>query len=196
MTRNGSAYPLPRSAHHTTDSVSLSLPILGTPRTSSSNGVGQYTENIRGTRGRLEAQVDQLLRTPTAQLAVNGGSQHPDKRKAGGHGPTLADEVEHLLPTPAVNDMGEGKTPEQWDAWTSRMRAKHGNGNGHGASLAIEAQRTLLPTPTARDEVASGGSQPGYVTLTDATVRTRMGTRPNPRHGDPTDLQSNDGRLF
>ena len=38
-----------------------------------------------------------LFRTPTAQLAVNGGSQHPDKRKAGGHGPTLADEVEHLL---------------------------------------------------------------------------------------------------
>ena len=43
-----------------------------------------------------------LFRTPTSQLAVNGGSQHPDKRKAGGHGPTLADEVEHLLPTPAA----------------------------------------------------------------------------------------------
>ncbi|WP_413100858.1 hypothetical protein [Streptomyces sp. Inha503] len=39
-----------------------------------------------------------LLKTPTAQLAVNGGSQHPDKRREGGHGPTLADEVEHLLP--------------------------------------------------------------------------------------------------
>lgn len=38
-----------------------------------------------------------VLRTPTAQLAVNGGSQHPDKRKAGGHSPTLADQVEHLL---------------------------------------------------------------------------------------------------
>lgn len=39
-----------------------------------------------------------VLRTPTASLATNGGSQHPAKRKAGGHGPTLADEVEHLLP--------------------------------------------------------------------------------------------------
>jgi len=47
-----------------------------------------------------------LLKTPTAQLAVNGGSQHPDKRKAGGHGPTLADEVEHLLPTPRATDTG------------------------------------------------------------------------------------------
>lgn len=53
-----------------------------------------------------------------------------------------------LLPTPAVNDMGEGKTPEAWDEWTAKMKAAHGNGNGHGASLSIEAQR-LLPTPTA-----------------------------------------------
>ena len=55
-----------------------------------------------------------------------------------------------LLPTPAVNDMGAGKTVEQWDAWTAKMKAAHGNGNGHGASLAIEAQR-LLPTPVASD---------------------------------------------
>ena len=48
-----------------------------------------------------------LFRTPTSQLAANGGSQHPDKRRAGGHGPTLADEVEWLLlPTPAANDTG------------------------------------------------------------------------------------------
>ena len=51
-----------------------------------------------------------LFRTPTSQLAVNGGSQHPDKRKAGGHGPTLADEVEHLLPTPKASD-GEWGLP-------------------------------------------------------------------------------------
>lgn len=87
-----------------------------------------------------------LLKTPTSQLGTNGGSQHPDKRKAGGHGPTLADEVEHLLPTPAVNDMGAGKTVEQWDSWTARMRQEHRNGNGHGKSLAIEALRYSAPT--------------------------------------------------
>ena len=53
---------------------------------------------------RTIAPASLLLRTPTAQLATNGGSQHPDKRKAGGHGPTLADEVEHLLPTPTARD--------------------------------------------------------------------------------------------
>lgn len=38
-----------------------------------------------------------LLLTPTANLGKNGGSQHPDKRRAGGHGPTLADQVEWEL---------------------------------------------------------------------------------------------------
>lgn len=50
-----------------------------------------------------------LLRTPTAQLAVNGGSQPPAKRLAGGHQPTLADQVEHdlpVLPTPRTTDRG------------------------------------------------------------------------------------------
>jgi DNA (cytosine-5)-methyltransferase 1 len=46
--------------------------------------------------------------------------------------------------------MGAGKTVEAWDAWTARMQARHGNGNGHGASLSIEALR-LLPTPRATD---------------------------------------------
>jgi hypothetical protein len=55
--------------------------------------------NGNGMGTPLAIAVKQLMRTPTAQLASNGGSQHPDKRKAGGHGPTLADEVEHLLLT-------------------------------------------------------------------------------------------------
>lgn len=52
--------------------------------------------------------------------------------------------VTPLLPTPAVNDMGAGKTVEAWDAWTAAMQAKHGNGNGHGKSLAIEAARLAV----------------------------------------------------
>lgn len=39
----------------------------------------------------------------------------------------------------------------------------------------------LLPTPTAMDAKASGGSTPSDVTLTDAIIRTRLGTQPNPR---------------
>ena len=35
-----------------------------------------------------------LLPTPTANFGTNGGSQHPAKRRAGGHSPNLADVVE------------------------------------------------------------------------------------------------------
>ena len=46
--------------------------------------------------------------------------------------------------------MGRGKTVEDWDAWTAAMQQRHGNGNGHGKSLEIEAQR-LLPTPRVQN---------------------------------------------
>lgn len=81
-----------------------------------------------------------LLKTPTAQLAINGGSQHPDKRKAGGHGPTLADEIEHLLPTPAAMNPNDGESVETWEARRLRTKERVGNGNGFGTPLAIAVQ--------------------------------------------------------
>ena len=74
-----------------------------------------------------------LLKTPTAQLAINGGSQHPDKRREGGHGPTLADQVEHLLPTPRATDGTKGGP----------------NQRGSSGDLMLPSAVTLLPTPTA-----------------------------------------------
>lgn len=96
-----------------------------------------------------------LMPTPKASDGPHGG---PGMRNGRGGADALPGIV-HLLPTPAVNDMGAGKTPPQWDEWTDRMRTEHGNGNGHGKSLSIEAQR-LLPTPTtsdARDAVVDFG---------------------------------------
>jgi hypothetical protein len=55
-----------------------------------------------------------------------------------------------LLPTPAVNDMGEGKTLEWWDDWAPRQMSSDGRPAPHGRSLAIEAQR-MLPTPRAQN---------------------------------------------
>ncbi|MFD9813971.1 hypothetical protein [Streptomyces sp. NPDC059080] len=56
-----------------------------------------------------------LLKTPTSNLGGSGSAQHPDKRKAGGHGPTLDDEAVFLLPYP---DGGAGEdarqSPAQW----------------------------------------------------------------------------------
>lgn len=105
-------------------------PLLPTPRASDAD---------KGLRTRAGA----LLPTPGAYDAERGGPQHPDKRRAGGHSVSLQDALHGLtlLPTPAVNDMGEGKTIDAWDEWTAKMKAKHANGNGHGKSLAIELQR-------------------------------------------------------
>lgn len=45
-----------------------------------------------------------LLPTPDAYQGTRGGSQHPDKRQAGGHSVSLQDVAEHLLPTPTSRD--------------------------------------------------------------------------------------------
>ena len=38
-----------------------------------------------------------LLATPQANLGTCGGSQEPEKRRAGGHSVSLADQIEHLV---------------------------------------------------------------------------------------------------
>jgi site-specific DNA-cytosine methylase len=95
---------------------------------------------------RTRAGDRDSARDPAARVQVVGRSAGSKS----GDGTRL-----ELLPTPVVNDMGDGKTVEWWDEWTARMRAKTGNGNGHGNSLAIELQRVtppdLLPTPCDHD---------------------------------------------
>lgn len=89
-----------------------------------------------------------------------------DSRGDGGR----ADQRElRLLPTPAVVQ-NDGEAVESWLARRERVKATGVNGNGMGMPLPIAVQ--LLPTPTAMDSKASGGSVPANKTLTDATVRT------------------------
>lgn len=107
-----------------------------------------YANDGRGGRS-LDVEA-RLLPTPRATDGTKGG---PNQRGSKGD-PMLPSAVHRLLPTPVVNDMGEGKTPQKWDEMRARWKAKHGNGNGHGNSLAIEAQR-LMPTPTSRDHKGS-----------------------------------------
>ncbi|MGP3949650.1 hypothetical protein [Streptomyces sp. 7N604] len=131
------------------------------------------------------------MKTPTANLGSNGGSQHPTKRKAGGHGPTLADEIEHLLPTLTASDGAKG-SPNQ----------KHGNGGFTLASTAAtlaartkptgvtatEATEYLLPTPTASDGNGGAGTTPkrkgGMNLRTAVTHLPRGGATTCPPSGD------------
>jgi hypothetical protein len=56
--------------------------------------------------------------------------------------------------------------------------------SGRAGGLNLRTATTLLPTPTAMDSKASGGSSPSDVTLTDAVVRTLLGATTNPRFAD------------
>jgi hypothetical protein len=67
--------------------------LLPTPRTSDSHGGGSTVMEAPTCEPPSAAS---LLPTPTSNLAINGGTQHPAKRRAGGHQPSIADVIEHL----------------------------------------------------------------------------------------------------
>lgn len=92
-----------------------------------------------------------LLKTPISNLGANGGSQHPEKRKQGGHGPNLADEVEWLLPTPKASDGTKG-SPNQ----------RHGNGDLTLPSAAARLRPTpdAAPARTAQQRTGSASKTP------------------------------------
>lgn len=75
--------------------------------------------NLHGTNSRPLNEVVLLFKTPTANLGTNGAAQHPDKRKAGGHGPTLDDEVSYLLPLPSLE---EAELVQDWAEYEPAIR--------------------------------------------------------------------------
>jgi hypothetical protein len=102
--------------------------------------------------------VVSLLKTPTAQLAVNGGSQHPDKRRAGGHGPTLADQVEHLLPTPTAMDSRGAR---------NRTSGRKPDSAHHDGMTPLDVFWTGESTPSPSDgtSASSAAPLPGQLSL-------------------------------
>ena len=165
--RNGVAYELPTWEQRTTGSASFSSPLYPTPAASDWKRDDYPADRLR--KSPNLPTISHYFKTPTSQLAVNGGSQHPDKRKAGGHGPTLADEVEHLLPTPPAHDAQKGKTATQ----VAAMRAK-----GHGVwnlNEVAENELTKLgetTSPPSGDGNESTDQLPGQLNLLDEITPT------------------------
>ncbi len=166
MTAVSALLPTPRSADGNGDgkraagrqgSGSLADSLLPTPGATDWKGSSGSQSRDRDGHRRTPGDADlpeaiALLKTPTAQLAVNGGSQHPDKRRAGGHGPTLADQLEHLLPTPQASGGRAG------------AEAETGNARPSGAKRSLKmatAVTQLLPTPRATDGTKGGPNQRG-----------------------------------
>lgn len=108
----GSPAPVPRRK--------VVLPRLPTTRSRDAAGSGNLERRAVKmddllTRIKRTETGAALLKTPTSNLGLNGGPQDPRKRRAGGHGPNLEDEVTHLLPTPKASDGPHGG-PSQRDA--------------------------------------------------------------------------------
>jgi DNA (cytosine-5)-methyltransferase 1 len=155
------------------EGVGAGLTLLPTPRASDTNGAGAH-----GQGGMDLRTAASLLPTPRATDGTKGG---PNQR--GSSGDLMLPSAVHLLPTPAVNDMGAGKTVEAWDEWTARMKSSHGNGNGHGASLHIESLRSdkwgQYAPAIARWEAVLGRPAPAP---TEVSTKSRERC---PVHGDP-----------
>jgi DNA (cytosine-5)-methyltransferase 1 len=104
------------------------------------------TFTVRPARpGRSVSGGVSLLPTPDAYQGNRGGTQDPAKRRAGGHSVSLADVVEHLLPTPAARD---------WKSGQSNIMDR----NARPLNEVIE---NLLPTPRASDGTHGGPNQRG-----------------------------------
>lgn len=157
------------------DSLAAVGALLGTPRCA--DGVSsdlRPAENITNPRGRLEDMVA-LLPTPAANVADNGGSQHPDKRRAGNHSVSIQDVAEHsLLPTPVAQPSGNTpedhlrKKPGRTQVTDLAVLTEHdliatgGRLLSEGERLLLEQDRLLsddgrlLPTPTTQPETGNG----------------------------------------
>lgn len=76
---------------------------------------GKLLPTPRVARGGSATETVELLPTPDSYAGSRGGSQHPDKRRAGGHAVSVADVAEHLTDfgqyTPAI---------ERWERATGR----------------------------------------------------------------------------
>ena len=63
-----------------------------------------------------------LLPTPDSYSGTRGGSQHPSKRRDGGHAVSIADVAEHvLLPTPKAADADFGMYSSAIQRWAAAI---------------------------------------------------------------------------
>lgn len=123
---------------------------------------------------RLDGRA--LVKNPSSIRSGEGFDGRKRQRATGSRSATILNQPDSgftqrdlsLLPTPAVNDMGKAYDPDSWDRWVAKQKANHGNGNGHGKSLHIEALR-MLPTPTSErpDARRSDGFREGRTNFFD-----------------------------
>ena len=136
--------------------VEAQVLVLPTPRCA--DGMkAPLRENATDSSRLEDALAIQLLPTPNAYEGERGGSQHPDKKRQGGHAVNVSDVAEHvLLPTPRATD-GEKGGPNQ---------------KGSKGDLMLPSAVTRIGENTSRPSDAgkldSDGQLHGQLNLLDA----------------------------
>ena len=129
-----------------------------------------------GLRGATEPTPHVNLPSPTANLGQNGGGQHPDKRKAGGHSVSIEDAV-HALPTPRATDGTKGgpnqrgssgdvmlpSAVQDWREYEPAIRRQE-QAFGYPAPLPTEPNKNGKPRLSAEFSSWLMGLEPGWIT--------------------------------
>ena len=136
--------------------------LLPTPRANEATGTG-----VHGTGGQDLRTTVAFLPTPDAYAGSRGGSQDPEKRRAGGHSVALHDVVEKggLLPTPKAGDADfgmprtSGRPPEKSTHLMTRMEFTKPESSWGPYAAAIERWEAVLgrPAPDPTEEGPKGG---------------------------------------
>jgi hypothetical protein len=100
--------------------------VLPTPTASEATGPGEGNRqggaNLRTVIHTHTHNDLVLLPTPTANIATNGGSQPPAKRKAGNHGVSIQDVIEHLgVNTSSQSEDGKQSTDQHPNQPTKKV---------------------------------------------------------------------------
>ena len=143
ITVDGALYERQKPERLTNVNAYLSGARLKTP--TATENVKPRPDRVDGDRFDLADQLGKLLATPRSAMEQTRNNQawiRPLDQPQ-----NLENQLARLLPTPVVNDMGAGKTPEQWEVLTEKWKQKHG-GNGHGNSLNIEVLKLLTGDST------------------------------------------------
>lgn len=172
-TRSGHAYAPATSEPPTSAPGSSSPPTPGPTTPASTTWPGRPrtlpTPTARMSKGCDAHRMDlneavRLLATPTSNLGTIGGSQHPAKRRAGGHTPNLSDQVEHLLPTPKASDGTKGSPNQAYGSGSATLPSAAASipllpfPQGHGFRPPLSTVALpLWPSPTPRASASTPG---------------------------------------
>ena len=169
MTRNGVLLERPMWERPTNVPGCSSSPtgsvLLRTPCAAEAEGGPLHPETARerGQTLRLTGQIlaltGDLLPTPTTNLGDNGGSQAPEKRRAGGHSVSLQDVAEYdLLPTPMVGSTSPAAHGQISGDFRRRMDEALAQFGRFEPAIRRWEQVTGHPAPPPTEPTGRGGA--------------------------------------